>query len=182
MPRSSESIGPARAIRGVLIRLLVTFLATGACACHQQVAAEETAKPALDLTLARSDRALFQLAELRGKPTLLFLFATYDGNSQLALTHLERLLQHEKRLAVLGIALQPNAPEFLDPYRDALSVTFPLSYDPAGVVLRGETGLGPIASVPAFVSLGARGQVLGVRYGALTEPQLRDFVAKSLDD
>ncbi len=132
---------------------------------------------ALDLTLAHSDRSLIELRELRGQPLLLFLFATYDDACQLALTHVERFRQRDPQFPVLGVALQPNAREFLDAYRDALAVSFPLTYDASDVVLKGKTALGRIIGVPAFVLLDAQGTIREVRYGVLEANELTDFVA-----
>lgn len=175
MPRSSDR--RLRAFAWLLLTLL------SACGGAQRSASEAQAEQApLELTLARSDRSLFPLSSLRGTPTLLFLFATYDSASQLALTHLERVLSQTPELRALGIALQPDARVFLDAYRDALSVSFPLAFDPDNAILGRKTALGRIESVPALVLLDAEGHVRGVRYGVTAEPELLRFVAPVLGD
>jgi peroxiredoxin len=173
MPRSSERRADA-AISGTLACCLVL----GACATTSE--ARPTRRAPIDLTLASVDGHVITLAQQRGTPLIVFLFATYDGNSQLALTHLEVLLQREPRLRALGIALQPDAGAFLEPYRAALSITFPLAHDPEGSVLAGESVLGKIASVPGFVAIDAHGAVRAIRYGVLTPSQLHELVADSL--
>lgn len=160
--------------------MLASCIVLGACAASSAEGRPQTRAP-VDLTLARADGSLLTLSGARGKPLLLFLFATYDGNSQLALTHLEVLLRREPRIAALGIALQPDAREFLEPYRAALSVTFPLTYDPEDVVLADKSALGAIDAVPAFVSIDAHGVLQAIRYGVLTPSELQDLVAPTLE-
>ncbi len=163
-----------RAARPCWLALCAVLLS--ACVFGNARTITPNAAPSLEIGLARADGSRFWLSEQRGKPLLVFLFATYDNGSQLALAHLESLLAHEKRIAALGIALQPDAQMFLEPYQASLSVSFPLSYDPYNALLRGETDLGRVAAVPAFAVLDAEGHVLATRYGITTEAELKAWL------
>jgi len=134
----------------------------------------------LALTLARSDGTLVELATLYGKPTLLFLFATYDANSQLALTELLRFSEREPGIALIGVAVQPDAKTFLELYRQALSIPFALYFDPENQLLRGVSALGRLRAVPAFVALDAGGQMRAQLYGAPTLAQLHTLADSAL--
>lgn len=169
---------PCVRVRALLITCL--GLLAGCAAGSARPESNTVNQPAVELRLARSDQTTFALSSLRGKPTLLFLFATYDTPSQLALAHLERLLARERRISVLGLALQPGAREFLDPYRDALSVDFPLAYDPSNEILPGKTDLGRITAVPGFILLDAEGHVIATRYGVATQAELHDWLDDAL--
>ncbi|HEX2676027.1 MAG TPA: TlpA disulfide reductase family protein [Polyangiales bacterium] len=157
--------------------MLATACVAKSAASTSTTAAQQL--PVLEMTLARPDGSRFELGAMRGKPMLLFLFATYDDPSQLALNYLERTLRREPDLATLGIALQPDAASFLEPYRSALSVSFPLSFDPNGDVLHGQTALGRIASIPCFVVLDAEGHIVATRYGVLREAELHELIEKA---
>jgi hypothetical protein len=133
------------------------------------------------MTLARSDGTLVELAALSGKPMLLFLFATYDETSQLALVPLLQFIELERRVAIIGIALQPDAKTFLELYRRALSIPFALYFDPENRLLRGQTALDRVRVVPAFVALDARGHIRAQQYGPATAEQLRALADSALE-
>lgn len=120
------------------------------------------------------------LARLRGSPVLVFLFATYDGASQLALQPLSALHAQRPELRVLGIAVQPDAAAFLPPYASALDVRFPLAFDPSGELLRGTTSLGEVPAVPYYLLLDASGIVIERHVGVLEGDALEAFVAPAL--
>jgi hypothetical protein len=149
--------------------------------CASSASFAAGAKPeVLDMTLARSDGTPLELAALRSGPTLLFLFATYDQTSQLALVPLLQFIEVDKRVAIIGIALQPDAKAFLDLYRRALSIPFALYFDPENRLLRGQTALGRVRVVPAFVALDARGHIRAQQYGPASAEQLRTLAESAL--
>jgi peroxiredoxin len=160
------------------LNILVLCAWCGACAPRTALVAAES--EALDLSLARSDGTLVELAALRGKPTLLFLFATYDATSQLALTELLSFVEHEPRIQVLGVAVQPDAKAFLDLYQRALSVPFALFFDPENQLLRGASALGRLRAVPGLVALDAAGHLRMQHYGATSLAQLRALADSAL--
>jgi hypothetical protein len=164
------------------ILLLTLGLASlGACAELQPTAADSGDQTrVVQLQLADESGRAVSLSRWQGQPLLIFIFSTSDTGSQLALTHIEHWLGHERSISVLGIALQPDARLFLAPYRDALGVSFPLTYDPQDVMLRGQSDLGSIVAVPSFVLLDAQGRERARHYGVLEEAELQDFVEPAL--
>jgi peroxiredoxin len=134
----------------------------------------------LELDLISSDGRSLQLSALRGRPTLLFLFATYDPSSQLALAGLLREIEREPRLTVLGVAVQPDAQLFLEPFRETLEIPFPLYIDRESALLRGDTPLGKIPGIPAFVALDAEGHVRRTHFGVADRDALETLVESAL--
>ena len=157
----------------------IAWLCLSACAAATPAASSQNLA-VLDLSLARSDGTRVELAAVSGKPTLLFLFATYDQASQLALVPLLQLIEQEPRVAVLGVALQPDAKAFLDMYKRALSIPFELYFDPDDQLLHGGTALGRVRAVPLFVALDAQGRIREQRYGVPTGEQLRALADQTL--
>ena len=112
---------------------------------------------AVELTLRRADGTFLDIGELRGRPVLLFVFATFDGASQLALHPLQELAEAHPGLAIVGIAAEPSARLLIGPYEHALHPPFQVTYDPEESVSEGESALGEIPGVPFFIALDARG-------------------------
>jgi cytochrome oxidase Cu insertion factor (SCO1/SenC/PrrC family) len=163
---------------------LLAVLGGLGCAPSSAPGANDVADPSSDLsvglplTLASGDPT--DLARLRGRPVLVFLFATYDTACQLALEPLTELQARTPELQLIGIAVQPDAEAFLPPYASALDVRFTLAFDPTGNLLRGTTGLGAIPAVPFYVLLDAQGVVQDRHVGVLEKAALADFVAPVL--
>jgi hypothetical protein len=145
------------------------------CACAGSEAQVVAPAPVLELTLGRADGTTCELAALSGKPTLLFLFATYDTASQFALAPLVRFIEKEPRLQVIGVALQPDAKAFLKLYQSSLAVPFALYTDPGNRLLHGDTALGRVGAVPAFVALDAEGHIRAQQVGVASAEQLREL-------
>src|SRR5688500_10391467 len=115
----------------------IALIAVLTCAlCHGSAAeapigetrAERPAEP-LELALRLPSGEFVDVGDLRGRPTLLFLFATFDGVSQAALRPLARFVRAHPDVHVLGVAAQPNAAPLLDAYQQALHPAFTLAYD-----------------------------------------------------
>jgi hypothetical protein len=130
----------------------------------------------VELSLVSAEGRRFGLAQLRGRPLLLFVFTTYDQASQLALTPLVDFLRGRDDLNVLGIAAQPGAGALLPLYRDALAVPFPLAYEAEAQIVAGNSMLGPIETVPTYVLLDAEGRIAARHTGALTDRELEELV------
>jgi hypothetical protein len=156
---------------------LTALYCLGACASS---ASTPASKAALELSMTRVDGRSIELRALRGQAQLLFLFTTYDEASQFALVPISRLLEQEQDVQVLGIAVQPDAKTFLTLFARSLSVPFELYYEPNNQLLHGETALGPLRGVPAFVALDASGQVREVYYGIANLEKLRKLAELAL--
>ena len=142
-----------------------------ACVSSSQVV--ERTPERLELTLGQPDGTRVELSALTGQPTLLFLFATYDEASQLALVPLLQTLEHQRDLRVVAVALQPDAKDFLPMFKRALSIPFALYLDPENQLMQGKTALGQVNAVPAFVALDAQGRIRQILVGVPNTEQLR---------
>lgn len=114
----------------------------------------------IELHLILSDRQRLSLSELRGKPTLVFLLATFDGVSQAALKPASHFARRHPEAHVIGVAAQPNPALLVDAWVTALDPAFPVGYTRDESVPRGTSELGPIEGVPTFIMLDREGRVV----------------------
>jgi hypothetical protein len=152
--------------------------ALSACA-SQPGAIEEKPAGALELSLSLADGRRIKLSALDGQPRLLFLFATYDQASQLAIVPLSRFVEQNPNASVLGVLVQPDAETFIPLFQESLSLPFALYAEPENKLLHGKTPIGPLAGVPAYVALDARGRIRDVRYGVANEADLRTLIDRA---
>jgi len=155
----------------------LSLLCCVACAGSMDAAVPASTQP-LELSLTHADGRRFELSALRGRPVLLFLFATYDDASQFDLVPLSLFAERERHVQVLGLALQPEADTFLRLFQRAMRVPFELYYDSSNQLLHGETALGKIRGIPALVLIDAEGRVRDVHYGIATSEQLQELAGK----
>src|SRR5688500_12600181 len=94
---------------------------------------------AIELALRRSDGEFVDVGELRGRVVLLFLFATFDTGSQLAIHYLRRISEQLPEVEIIGVAAQPGARLLVDAYEHALSPPFIVTYDPEESVSEGRS-------------------------------------------
>lgn len=158
---------------------LVVLLACGGSSSESPVgrSVREPDPRAIEMSLRRPNGDWIHLGDLRGKPVLLFVFATFDGVSQAALRPLRRFARDHPDVHVIGVAAQPDANQLLDPYEHALAPPFPLTYDPARDVHHGTSPLGLIEAVPTFIMYDARGMEVDRHIGfpsSHTLPRLRE--------
>jgi peroxiredoxin len=153
-------------------------LAMCACACASGPSANPSRAP-LELSLTRVDGRTLQLSALRGHALVLFLFTTYDETSQFALIPITRYLETDSDAQVLGVAVQPDAKTFLTLFARSLSVPFELYYDTNNQLLSGQTVMGRLHGVPAFVALDADGKIRDSYYGVPSVEQLRELTASA---
>lgn len=132
----------------------------------------------LKLALARADGRSIELSAYGGQPLLLFMFATYDEASQLALVKLTQFLSQHGAVQVAGVLMQPDAATFLPLFKEAVSLPFEVYYDQDLRILKGESPLGKLNGIPTFVALDATGRVREVRFGVQTVEQLKQLTGK----
>ncbi len=124
-----------------------------------------TGEPPINLRVRTTEGRWIELAELRGRCTLLFLFATFDGASQASLRPLGAFVQAHPEVSVIGLAVEESPAELADAWQHALTPPFPIAYDPTRALLLGASPLGRIESVPRFRLLDAQGRPVGEHVG-----------------
>lgn len=174
--------GRARARLVGLALALVLSSAAGSLGCGRPLESGDARSGAarLELSLISDEGRTLQLSALRGRPVLLFMFATYDASSQLALAGLLRKLEGDTRITPIGVAVQPDARTFLAPFRAALELPFPIYIDATNVLLTGASALGKLPGVPAFVAVDPRGRIRRTVYGVATKEQLEELIESAL--
>lgn len=133
----------------------------------------------VDLTLRLADGELLALSDLRGAPTLLFLFATFDGGSQAALRPLRRFLQDHPEVQVVGVAVQPRPAGLVDAWAAALDPPFPVGWEPEETIIEGTSALAAIRSVPTLVMLDREGIEVGRHVGFPPGRTLDEFARRA---
>jgi hypothetical protein len=135
----------------------------------------------LDLGIRLSDGRWLELANLRGRPLLLFVFATFDAVSQASLKSLRPFVTLHPEILVIGVAAQPRATPLVEAWAYALDPPFPVGADPHGDVENGESCLGRIETVPTFIVYDANGYEVDRATGLLSEVDLAKLVEPVLE-
>lgn len=158
---------------------MVLVVALG-CARGSSSAEETTPTPTsaarLDLGIRLSDGRWLELADLRGSPVLLFVFATFDAVSQASLKSLRPFVPQHPEVVVIGVAAQPRALPLVEAWAYALDPPFLVGADPYGHVENGESTLGKIETVPTYILYGADGREIDRATGLLSEGDLAKLV------
>jgi len=136
----------------------------------------------IELTLRAADGEWIHLGDLRGKPVLLFLMATFDGVSQAALRPTSRFVRHHMgEVHVLGVAVQPNPQPLLVPYMDALNPPFPFTYQMEGTIGAGTSALGRLEAIPTYIMIDAHGVEVDRHVGFPNTSTLDTMLRDALD-
>jgi hypothetical protein len=167
-------------VSSILLALMVGSVLVLGCARDSSSAQRTTPDAAtgarLDLGLRSSDGRWIELADLRGTPVLLFVFATFDAVSQASLTSLRPFVPQHPEVIVIGIAAQPRALQLVEAWAYALDPPFVVGADPYGRVENGESMLGKIETVPTFILYDAEGYEIDRTTGLVTEGDLAQLV------
>lgn len=173
MPTSSP---PTRGLCALSILFVV------ALGCGHAASASKETKPAsvrgerLDLGIRLADGRWLELADLRGVPVLVFVFATFDAVSQASLKSLRPFVPQHPDLIVVGVAAQPRADQLVQAWAFALDPPFVVGADPYGRVENGESSLGKIEVVPTYILYDANGYEIERTTGLLSEGELARLV------
>lgn len=132
---------------------------------------------ALELTLAQPDGALMFVGEMRGRPVLLFFFATYDVASQANVMPLSAFAEAHPEVRVVAVAVQPDARQFVGAWVTALDPPFEAAFDPDDAISQGTTALGQLG-VPTFVLLDADGVPRAALAGVQTQATIEEMLTR----
>ena len=155
---------PRATLFGALVALAIA--GCGGASASDDVGRGRAARQAepIELALRTPEGVFVDLGDLRGKPIVLFVFATFDTESQAATRPLARFQRaHVGDAHVVGIAVQPNAAELVGPWSQALGITFTVTYEPEPRILAG---------VPSYIVLDAEGLVVARHTGFASENKL----------
>jgi len=130
-----------------------------------------------DRGLAYGDGLFETIRIAQGRPVLLYVFATFDGVSQMLLNPLRNVAERHRDLRIIGIAAQPSARLLVDAYVHALNPPFPIGYDPQESVRAGDSALGEIDTIPTLIVLDARGVEVARHTGFADERQIEALLA-----
>ena len=184
MTRSSL---PQRGRCALLILLALGFPLAFVPGCARDASGvqETTPEPGdsgrLNLGIRLSDGRWLELADLRGTPVLLFVFATFDAVSQASLTSLRPFVPQHPEVIVVGVAAQPRAGQLVEAWAYALDPPFVVGANPYGRVENGESTLGKIETVPVYILYDVDGYQVGRATGLVTEGDLARLVAPVSD-
>jgi len=159
----------------VVALLSLAIAGCGGASASDDVGRSRAAREAepIELALRTPEGVFVDLGDLRGKPVVLFVFATFDAVSQAATRPLARFQRaHAGDAHVVGVAVQPNAAELVGPWSEALGITFTVTYEPEPRILAGATDLGTLAGVPSYIVLDAEGLVVARHTGFASENKL----------
>jgi hypothetical protein len=165
----------------ILLALGLLFSLGSGCARESSGAQETTPEPAngarLNLGIRLTDGRWLELANLRGTPVLVFVFATFDAVSQAALKSMRPFVPQHPEVVVVGVAAQPRAAQLVEAWAYALDPPFVVGANPYGRVENGESMLGKIETVPIYILFDANGYEIGRTQGLVSEGDLARLVA-----
>lgn len=160
----------------VSVLLVLNGGCAGASSSASATAPKARSGPRLVLELRLVDGRWVELAELRGTPVLLFVFATFDAASQASLKSLRPFVPQYPELVVVGVAAQPRGAQLVEAWDYALDPPFVVGTNPYGRVENGESMLGKIEQVPTFILFDANGYEVDRKTGLLSEGDLHALV------
>ena len=156
--------------------LAVCVACGGGSSAPRETTPEPGSSARLDLGIRLSDGRWFELADLRGTPVLLFVFATFDAVSQASLKSFRPFVPQHPEVVVVGVAAQPRASQLVEAWAYALDPPFAVGADPYGRVENGESMLGKIETVPTFILYDADGYEIARDSGLLSEGDLAKLI------
>ena len=163
-------------------RVLVSaLLLVGVCCAHKRPVGDGGP---LDLRLERSGGSAgggdaLDLQTLRGRPVMLWLFATWCLPCQAELRRVEKLAAaYRDHVVVWAVALDREGDRLVRPFRQALGVAVPVALADEALVL-GTSALGRIPEVPHVILLDAQGRVLA-RFPSVKAPGLEPMLNQLL--
>jgi hypothetical protein len=163
----------------VLVTLAFTLaislaIALGGCGAAEEqdfgVSHGERPPRPVELELRATDGAFVAIGDLRGRATVVYCFATYDGVSQAAVRPLSRFVRHHPEVNVVAIATQPNPQIFAEAWQAALSPPFLVTFDPEERI---------ISAVPTYILLDANGVEVDRHVGFASQNRLEGMLAQA---
>ncbi len=132
------------------------------------------------LVLQSAEGGHFDLADLRGKPTIIALFTTYNLYAQQVLVMLGNVWARRSTdgLEVVAISSEPEALELLRAYRESLALPFTVLRGDADVH-EGRSPLGHLETVPLLLFVDRTGTIVA-RVARVDDEEALDAAAERL--
>jgi cytochrome c biogenesis protein CcmG, thiol:disulfide interchange protein DsbE len=161
------------AVLGVLA-LAAVLVTASACAASDSGSAERF--PAFELEDLRDASRTVSSSDLRGKPAVVNLFASWCAPCKRELPVLvAAAARYGDRVRFLGIDHQDSRNEGIE-LLDRFQVTYPAAYDPRGTV-RAKL---PQTGLPVTVFVTAAGEISSLKLGEIGESDLERRIAQLL--
>jgi hypothetical protein len=117
---------------------------------------------------------------MRGRVTALLFVTTFDLASQLAAKQLNQALHtHVPRINVAAVVLEaPKYAPLADVFRSSLKLSYPVAIADLELLRRNST-LGEVRSVPTLIILDKHGREVSRHYGAFSNEELDDWLTRA---
>jgi len=160
-----------RALLASLAALALAVLTACDASDATRPAPPEDRRAAPELVLPRLDGpGRLRLAEYRGRPVVVNFWASWCGPCREEMPMLARFAQGQRRVAVLGVAVN-DAPSDSRAFAREAGVRFPLGVD-RDAATAGRFG---VSGLPVTVFVDAQGRVVRTVAGPVDEADLRGF-------
>ena len=122
-----------------------------------------------DFKLATLDGGKLQLSELRGRPVMINLWATWCGPCRIEMSHIQDRFERFEKQGFVVLAVDFDEPlGVVADFRDELGLTFPILLDPGATV----QNLYRNRSYPSSFFIDESGVIRVHHIGVMTEGQL----------
>lgn len=137
-------------------------------------------EPVPDLTLETLDGASIDLAEQDGRLLLVNFWATWCAPCREEIPDLKALHSDLKEdgLTVIGVALDREGREVVDPFVDEHAINYPIVVDAEGTA---EAEFGPIPGLPTTILVTPDGQITKRVVGIFPTDEMRPTLQDMLD-
>lgn len=138
-----------------------------------------TPEPVPDLTLETLGGRSIRLAQQDGRVLLLNFWATWCAPCRKEIPELKTLHRelHPKGLTVIGIALDREGREVVQPYVKKQKINYPIAVDSEGTA---EAELGPIRGLPTTLVVNTKGEITKRVLGIFPVDQMKPTLEEML--
>lgn len=158
--------------------LLATPLLAAACATPKRSFRGPPGATLYQVSLKRAEGGSLSFARFKGKVVLVNFFATSCARCEVVQIPLFKGLHDKyehKGFEVVGVAVQPQARQFLQPFMKVLGISYPILIGD-GTIVQGRTVFGRVNSIPRSYLFGRCGKIKHFYYGAIKAQALENKI------
>lgn len=176
-----SDVGTASAAAWAALALLTWTAGCGGATSSEVIGRSRTPRRGeqVELLLTTTEGELVEVADQRGSPVLLVVFATYDGASIASQRPLAAFTRDHLDTVVIAIAAQPDAAVFAREYARVIDPPYTVAFEEDPRVVEGTSALGVIEAVPAFVMLDSEGRERARHMGYASRRTLEQLWARA---